>query len=139
MSIKSTIKHGEDYHLYTNAMDYENIYLDISRDYLLGMTSQFITIQIPAEIWENMKNSYKFDTSKVDLTDKQIEELVIKEVDERIKLYNEKPDCVFRTLAGSLNYGLPSESKEKQIENGIKFWKEVRLEQQQLKKRINQK
>lgn len=136
MSTKSTIKYGENYHFYTEAMDDNNVYLDLSRDLLLNMTSHFVTIQIPAEIWEHIKNSYTFDTSKAEFTDKQIEQLVINEVDERIKSYNEKPDCVFRTLSGSLTYGLPSDPREQQIDAGIKFWKQVRFEQQQLKQKI---
>lgn len=122
MNLKSTIVQGENYQLYDEMFDDENIYLTINNaDF--EVTNLHVTIKIPLEIWAVIRQHGEPELRYADWTDDEVRDFVIKEIDERIEEYNQtlknegERAASLKAFCGALVYGSPIDnSKEEQIE-----------------------
>jgi hypothetical protein len=82
MSVKSTIVQGENFQLYDEIFDDENIYLTIDHaDF--EVSNLHVTIKIPLEIWSIIRQHGEPDLKYADWTDEEIKEFVTKEIIDR--------------------------------------------------------
>lgn len=132
MSTKHTIKYSEDFHFYTECFDDENVYLHVHDKNLIGINESGVTLTIPMHIWEGIKNSYHANTEYAPLSDEEIKQKVEKEVDDRIKEFENSNNSPLINLLGSFTYGLAEDPREQQIESGIKSLKGLRARQKAL-------
>ncbi len=136
MSTKSTIKWGEDFHFYNECFDDDNVYLELNSCYFESSPDS-VMVSIPKAIWATIRNTAEIRLDYVHFTDIQIKELVTREVDDRIKKYEKNQDSQILKLFGSFIYGEVTAPRSKQINSGIKYYKDVRKKEQDTLARIN--
>lgn len=129
MSTKSTIYYGDDFHLYNEASDnYDNhdVYLEIYKSSLseFCIDENKLQICIPSAIWKIISKHKIKELSWAEKTDTDIENYVLKEVELRInKIKNPiNRGNLSDFFCGSLIYGSPDESRDMQVESGIKYF-----------------
>lgn len=137
MSIKSTIVHGDKFHLYTELLDQKNVCFEITGVHFEANEGQ-VMLEIPVAIWEIIRQYSVVDFSLVGKSDQDLLVLVENNVRDRIHKYEsaskrEKP--IFG-LTGSIVYGSINETKEEQIVNGLEYFRNLRDHQFKVKKEI---
>lgn len=146
MSTKSSIaySHGPefDFHFYHEVLDDDAVYLELA-----GPNLQYeaqpgrVRLRIPVEIWEVICSRAPANLQFADWTDQQVDAYVEQEVDRRIEEYREhtakagQQPTILR-IAGSLAYGFADEPREQQWERGRQFFRQLRDEQTERKRRI---
>jgi hypothetical protein len=136
MSTKCTIAHGKAFHLYREVLDDDHVYLEMT-------TTQFeagygrVMVPIPIHVWEVIRHLGGARLDLVERTDDELFRMVENEVDERIAAYlaaeRERAGRAGVTrILGSLVYGRADSPREKQIENGVEYFKEERKRQQEV-------
>ncbi len=134
MSTKATLSHGNHFHFYLEAFDDANVYLELDHAEF-EVSRQSVMVQIPMDVWVSM---HGVGVPKFDLaikTDAQLLEMVTTEVIERRVRYKNAKDKRARALEnlfGCLTFGLASDSKAKQIETGLGFYRAKRDQQQSI-------
>jgi hypothetical protein len=137
MSTKCTLALGEAFHFYREALDDDNVYLQIeSTEYEANHGG--VTVQVPIHIWETIRH---VGGPTLDLVDKSDEDLLAKtqaDVDRRIddlhKIMREHPARASLALvAGSLIYGRADRPREQQIEKGFEYYRRERQRQRKVK------
>ena len=129
---KSMLVSGENFDLYNNIVDDENIYL-----YLQGVefeaSNSAIVLKIPVEIWGVIRQHGEPNIRYANWTNDQIRAFVTKEVDDRIEDYNEtlknqgETMAILKSLCYSSVYGSPCEqTREEQISLGCKYIQQLR-------------
>jgi hypothetical protein len=134
MSTKSSIAYGPNFHLYNDAFDEENVYLELNEaDF--EASRNHVTLTIPAFIWEHIRQFAGVDLSLAGKTEEQIRLEVEEAVDERIKKYEKQKGGI---MAGFLVYGSPNDPREEQIKAGVAYITEMRNRQNTIKEQIDQ-
>lgn len=129
MSTKVTAAFGDNFHLYHEVMEDDNIYLQLDNvDF--DVSKGQVTVCIPLEIWEHIRQFSGANFWAKDLTDDEIRAKVEKEVQNRIGA-----EGIMR-MAGLFVYGSADDSKEEQIESGIKYHQNLRERQRLLHEKI---
>ena len=129
MSTKSTLLSFDSVHLYTEAFDDKNVYLEMDNIKFNASNNQ-ITLEIPIEIWEVIRQKEAIYHYCHDWTDDYIKDYVENEVSKRI---NEKG--ILR-IFGMFIYGDADDCKEEQIKIGIDYYTKKRTEENALINKI---
>jgi len=140
MSTKSTIRYGDAFHLYHEAFDDANIYLELTQDPQFEASPGQITVAIPLEIWEVIRQGSSIDLSLVEKTDDQIRQMVetgVKDRWDKIKEAEAKGQNpgILRSI-GLLIYGSADDPVQEQIKKGIEYYTERRKYQEELAGKI---
>ena len=88
MSTKITIAHGRNFHLYQEALDEDNVHLELEGIKFEASYNR-VMVPIPVHVWEVIRRYPGIDLKYADRTDTEIRRYVEQEVDERVKLYEE--------------------------------------------------
>ena len=134
MSTKSTITHGPTFHLYSEAFDNSNVYLELNEADFEASRDQ-VTLTIPAYIWEHIRQFAGVDLTWAGKTNEEIRLHVEKAVEERISRYQQNERS---GLFGGFIYGGADETREQQIEAGINYLTKIRDQQDLIKEQIIQ-
>jgi hypothetical protein len=140
MSTKATLSHGDHFHFYLEVFDDANVYLELEHAEF-EVNQRSVMIRIPMDVWVSMHGVGvpKFDLATK--TDQELLEMVTAEVTQRRARYRNAKDKRARALEnlfGCLTYGLASDSKAKQIETGLGFYRAKREQQQGIIERAAQ-
>ena len=138
-STKSTIAYGDQFHLYRDVGDTNNIYLRLDQPSFDASPDQ-VTVTIPLHIWEFIRQHPGVDFSWVDKTDEEIHAYVEGEIDKRLAEYKASTDSSMKSLlsfAGSLSYGDIDSPREEQIRRGVVTFQEERTRQQKIRDAID--
>ena len=138
MSTKSTLVYGKAFHLYTEALDDDNIWLelDIPIDTPIQLTNNKITIAITTSIWEVIREYTNAEFNLLNRTDEELKIMVEKAVNERKvnyeKAVSEGKNANMLNLFGLFAYGLASNTIEDQIKEGMAYMLDLRDKQNKL-------
>jgi hypothetical protein len=146
MSTKSTIAYSQgpdfDFHFYHEVFDDANVYLELrGPDLEYEAHAGRVMIRIPVEIWEVIRHCAPADLQFADWTDEQVDAYVEQEVDGRMREYRDhlektgQEQTILR-IAGTLALGFANEPREQQLETGREFYRQLRDEQTERKRRI---
>ena len=130
MSTKCTLALGETFHFYREALDDDNVYLQIENTEYEA-NHRGVMVQVPIHIWETIRHVGR---PTLDLVDKSDEDLLAKiqaDVDQRIdhlhKIMREHPPrASLAVISGSLVYGRADRPREQQIEKGLDYYRHER-------------
>lgn len=139
MSTKATIAYGEQFHLYHELGDDNNIYLRLDQPSFNASPDQ-VTVAIPLHIWEFVRQYQGVDFSWADKTDEEIFAYVEGEIDKRLADYKVSTDSFMERLlsfAGSLSYGDVNLPREEQIRRGVATFQDERTRQQKIRDAID--
>lgn len=134
MSTKSTLVYGGTFHLYTECFDDNNVWLELQKPEF-EVTQDHLVVGIPNHIWEHVRQRTNYDVSMADKTDEELEVMVRKLVDDRIKFVTEAEEksgeksSVLRIM-GAMVIGLYEEPIAEQLEHGMRECKRTRDEHQ---------
>lgn len=141
MSTKSTIAHGDNFHFYHKAFDEESVYLRLEGTEFEA-TSKEITVQIPMDVWEVIRQHRGIKLDLANKTDDELRKRAEKEVSERLEHYEqvkaEGRNATFAAFAGSLILGDINTPRQKQIKNGFQYYRNQRTRQQEIIARMKQ-
>ncbi len=140
MSTKCTIAYGKNFHFYHEVLDDNFVYLQLEGVEFEASYNQ-VMVSIPVHIWEVIRQYEGIDLSWADKTDEEIKEYIEKEVDARIKNYQEAENESQKnmiSLCGSLTFGGADEPREEQIKRGIEQYQQLKKHQQEVKKAIQE-
>lgn len=124
-SIKSSRHPRINFHLYEEAGDYENVYLELDANCIEKTGDGAVVVRLRLDIWESIKhhNALK-NLEKYELTDQEIKLHVTNEVETRIESYAN--GSKFAAFIGAAVYGDINDPKEIQIERGVNSMKKMR-------------
>lgn len=138
MSTKCSLAYGDTFHLYQECFDEDNVYLELEGiEY--EATSERVMVSVPVAIWETIREYSILDLSHADKSDEEIQAMVIEAVDERIEKYHNCDDERQRNwtaIVGAIPYGLASNPRNEQIEQGIQYYRQQRERQSAIKQQI---
>jgi hypothetical protein len=139
MSTKVTIAYGPNFHLYHEALDEDYVYLELEGTKFEASYNR-VMVPIPVHIWEVIRRYPGTDLKYVDRTDVEIRLYVEKEVDERLKLYEQADERSkgLVSLSGSLIFGTADQPRDQQIAAGVEYFTKVREHQRQVKQAIEE-
>jgi hypothetical protein len=139
MSTKSTIAYGRNFHLYHEALDEDYVYLELEGTKFEASYNR-VMVPIPVHVWEVIRRYPGVDLKYADKTDVEIRRYVEREVDERLKRYEEadKRSKGIVSLAGSLVFGTADQPRDRQIAAGVEYFTQVREHQRQIKQAIEE-
>jgi hypothetical protein len=138
MSTKSTVVHGQNFHLYREVLDEDFIYLELE-GVLFEASYNRVMVPIPVHIWEVIRKYEGVNLSWSDKTDEDIRLYVEQEVEARIKRYEDEQNQKSKNLIAVLGifpYGMANTPREEQVAKGIAYYMEARTHQQQIKDAI---
>jgi len=116
MSTKITIYFDDKIHIYQECFDEKNVYIQLSE----GAIETTITLTLAQAAGLSKHLCYHDIKKQAEITDEQIEKFVKETVKTRLS----KEDIF--AMFGSIVYGHFSEPEEKQVENGVKHFKNKR-------------
>jgi hypothetical protein len=134
MSAKSSLIHGTDFHLYKDCFDDEHVYLHLDNTEFEA-TQNSICVKISAAIWEVIRQQVGIDLFWASQSDDDISQYVENQVDERIKKYELNPHFAMNVI-DFIPLGLVTDPREKQIEQGITYYQDVREQQRAVTEQI---
>lgn len=137
MSTKSSLAHGEHFHLYNEAFDDEHVYLELNKAEFEA-SQDHVMVRIPLEVWITIQQVKPPHFDVAGKSDQQLLELVQAEVDERITRYQAATTDRgrgFASLIGGWVYGQADQPRDEQIEQGLKYHLEVRQRQERILER----
>lgn len=134
MSTKCSLAWGEDFHFFRDLRDEDenDVHLRLDgKDFSWAASPDGITLRLPAHIWETIRKVGATDLSLVDKSDSDLQELVEKQVDERISEYQKasSSEKSFLCFAGSGVFGGADDPREEQIASGFRFYSDCRAKQ----------
>jgi hypothetical protein len=125
MSTKATIAYGKNFHLFREMMEQEHIYLELETTNFEAGYGQ-VTVPIPVHIWEVIREFPGVQLDLADLSDAELRKRVEREVDERIEEWNQAqkrdPKSLLR-WAGGLAFGAADEPRAKQLQKGLRYYR----------------
>ena len=80
MSTKSSLAYGDNFHLYQECFDEENVYLELESVEFEASRDR-VTVSIPVAIWEVIRAYGAVDLAYANYSDAEIETIVVEEVD----------------------------------------------------------
>jgi hypothetical protein len=134
MSAKSSLIHGKDFHLYKDCFDDEHVYLHLDNTEFEA-TQNSICVKISAAIWEVIRQQVGIDLFWASQSDDDISQYVENQVDERFKKYELNPHFAMNVI-DFIPLGLVTDPREKQIEQGITYYQDVREQQRAVTEQI---
>ena len=135
MSIKATLAYGKNFHLYSECMDDQNVYLSLDHCEFEVFSNRCV-LTIPLEIWETIRQHTNVDFSLADKTDEELHKIAEEYIKNRMEMIKESPGNKIIKLSGCMYYGDADDPIEKQINEGVKNLKEDRKKQRILLKKI---
>jgi hypothetical protein len=141
MSTKSTIAHGRDFHFYHEALDEDNVYLELE-NVEFEASYRRVMVKIPIDIWEVIRHTGAARLDLVDSSDEELRQMVERQVGERVAEYERaKGDSRRETLVslcGALVFGGADEPREEQIRRGLNYYVRDRERQRQIVTRMKE-
>ncbi len=141
MSTKSTIAHGRDFHFYHEALDEDNVYLELE-NVEFEASYRRVMVKIPIDIWEVIRHTGAARLDLVDSSDEELRQMVERQVGERVAEYERaKGDSRRKTLVslcGALVFGGADEPREEQIRRGLNYYVRDRERQRQIVTRMKE-
>lgn len=139
MSTKSTITHGDDFHLYHD-MELgrtNDVYLQINGTYFEAAPGE-VTVLIPIEVWEHLRKFPGFTPRYHLMTDEELRAICEREVDSRIQEWKAAPEGGkgLLRLFGSIAYGDIENPRDQQIEMGLEFLIKERSQEREIVEKI---
>lgn len=110
MSTKSTIWYGEDWHLYHEAFDNQNVYLEFPG----GGALQGAAIQIPLHIWKAFREAEVDGLEFVGISEDELRAKAEAAVDEH-RAYLATATGQLSRLFGSLTFGPPESTRDEMV------------------------
>ena len=97
-------------------------------------------VPIPVHVWEVIRHYPGIDLKYADKTDAEIRLHVEREVDKRLKRYEEANERSkgLVSLSGALAFGTADHPRDQQITAGIEYFTKVREHQRQIKQAIEE-
>jgi len=138
MSTKSTLAHGETFHLYSEVGDDYSVFLEIDFDELtdFSVTTDAIKLGIPADIWKIISAYPGNDLDWANKSISEINQYVTEVVDGRLKSYKENNDKMV-ALSGLLVFGDIQDTREEQISRGVDYYIKKREEEIKILNKYN--
>ena len=119
MSTRSTLWHNDDFHLYREGFDEDNVYLEIRSPYL-----EELIVKIPLAAWKEMrKQSIQPAESYLDLTEAELRAEAERQVDEHRARLASLPESPIRKLSGILLFGPPEAGREEMIQSFLEHYR----------------
>jgi hypothetical protein len=137
MSTKSSLAHGEQFHLYNEALDDEHVYLELNHAEFEA-SQNHVMVRVPLEVWLTIQQVKPPRLDVAGKNDQELLELVQADVDERIARYQAATTDRgrgFASLIGAWVYGQADQPRDEQIEQGLKYHLEVRQRQERILER----
>lgn len=132
MSTKATLAYGEGFHLYDEMLDTDGaVYLTLDGEGVLFEADPgSVTVRIPLHVWEHIRHRGGFHPHYHAMDDAALLRHCTREVDERIANWEKSNKSGLAALCGSAVYGLPSDPREQQIDQGLAWMTKRRAEEQ---------
>jgi hypothetical protein len=141
MSTKSTIAHGRDFHFYHEALDEDNVYLELE-NVEFEASYRRVMVKIPIDIWEVIRHTGAARLDLVDSSDEELRQTVERQVGERVAEYERAKGDSRRealvSLCGALVFGGADEPREEQIRRGLNYYVRDRERQHQIVTRMKE-
>lgn len=137
MSTKASLAYGNDFHLYEEVFDDERIHLSLS-NVEFEASKDGVSVAIPLHIWECIRQFSNARFNLVKYSHEMVLEMVAKKVDQRIKSYMENGEKPTEAVFGCIIFGLASESRDYQIQQGMSFYLEERERQRSIKAKLDE-
>jgi hypothetical protein len=119
VSTRSTLAHGENFHLYQDLMEEdEGVWLSLNNTDFHASSGE-VCVKIPLALWEHIRQVKAFQPEYYEMSDQDISDYVTFQVDDRIREWNESDKNGLMSLFGAAVYGLASDPREQQIATGI--------------------
>jgi hypothetical protein len=95
-------------------------------------------VPVPVHVWEVIRHYSSIDLKYADKTDAEIRLHVEREVDKRLKRYEEANERSkgLVSLSGALVFGTADQPRDQQIAAAIEYFTKVREHQRQIKRAI---
>lgn len=136
MSTKSSLTHGDSFHLYRELKtDSEDVFLQL-RDVEFEASQNQLTVRIPLHVWEHVRHFGGFTPQYHEMDDEALRQHVIDEVDMRIKEWEESGRSEFVAMFGCGLFGLASDPRDQQIRIGFDALAKVRESERETLARI---
>jgi hypothetical protein len=133
MSTKSTIASGAGFHLYTDLLDDEFVYLALEgvpfEGVLFEASANRVVASIPIAVWEYLRQFAAVDRTWADKNNAAIARAVAVAVDERIARAARSAGGNSLRLAGFAVYGSPDDPRDAQIASGVAYYTRLRERQ----------
>lgn len=141
MSTKSTIAHGSDFHFYHEALDEDNVYLELE-NVEFEASYRRVMVRIPVDIWEVIRHTGAARLDLVNYSDEELRQMVERQVDERLAEYerargNSRREALI-SLCGGLVFGSADEPREEQIRHGLDYYTRDWERQRQIAARMKE-
>ena len=134
MSTKCSIAYGDNFHLYQDLLDERHVHLHL-RQVEFEASGDELTVKIPLHLWEFLRSFPGADLSEAAKTDEEMEHEAIAKVDERLNKYSEAAaDSAHPALqlGGALVMGPIDLPRDQQIENYIRYRRQLRERQREV-------
>ena len=119
MSTRNTLWYSDDFHLYREGFDEDNVYLEIRSQYFEGLI-----LKIPLAAWKQMrKETIEPAESYLDLTDEELRAEAERRVAEHREHLTSLENSPLRSLSGSLLFGLPESSPADMVESFLAHYR----------------
>jgi hypothetical protein len=128
MSTKSTIASGATFHLYTELLDDDFVFLALE-GHPFEATCNRVVVSIPIAVWEYLRQFAAVDLSWADKDDGALARAVESAVDERIARFAAEGGGSALRLAGVAVYGAPDGPRDAQIASGVAYYTRLRERQ----------
>lgn len=137
MSTKSSLAHGDSFHLFHELMDSnDDVYLTVRGDIDFEAGPHEVTVRIPIHVWEHVRQYGGFTPHYHLMDDQALLAHVAHEVDERIRAYESANRSGLSAFLGSLVYGSADEPREDQIRQGFEYLAKRRASEREIVERI---
>jgi hypothetical protein len=120
MSTRGTLWHNDEFHLYQEGFDNENVYLEIEGDPRL----ESLVIKIPLLAWKEMRrHTLEPEEGYSDMSADEFATEAARAVDEhRLRLERESKSQ-FGRMAGMALFGSPDSSRDEMIRCFLRFYR----------------
>jgi hypothetical protein len=139
MSTKNSLAHGPGFHLYREAFNDDNVYLEIEGTHFEAAYNR-VMLPIPVHIWELIRRYPGASYEHADKTDDELRDEVEHAVDERIARFREAKDQgkPLAGLLGRIMFGSVEASRDEQITMGLAHFARIREHQRQIRQAVGE-
>ena len=117
MSTRLTLWYNDDFHLYQEGFDEQNVYLEVKTSHL----EEFV-LRIPLAAWKEMRKQTIEPAERYsDLTDEEMLAEAERAVDEHRKRLEGLPDTKVKSFVGGLVFGKPGSTRSEMIKSFLHF------------------
>ena len=139
MSTKCSLTHGPGFHLYREAFDDDNVYLEVEGTHFEAAYNR-VMLPIPVHVWEVIRRCQGTYYEYVDKSDAELRDMVERGVDERLNLHEDASERVAprHRFSGMLIFGSIDAPREEQIAKGITHFTQIREHQRQIRRAVDE-